>query len=84
MIAVRGNNFYPAALEGVLRKFPEVVEYRVEIDGSAALAELRIEVEPTADSASGLAAALPRRFATSFCSAPKSRWSRRAVCRALK
>jgi phenylacetate-CoA ligase len=56
MIAVRGNNFYPAALEGVLRRFPEVVEYRVEVDASAALAELRIDVEPTSDPASGLAA----------------------------
>jgi phenylacetate-CoA ligase len=55
MIAVRGNNFYPAALEGVLRKFPEVVEYRVEVDASAALAELRIEVEPVAGAACGLA-----------------------------
>jgi phenylacetate-CoA ligase len=46
MVPVRGNNFYPAALEGVLRRFPEVVEYRVEVDTSAALAELRVEVEP--------------------------------------
>jgi phenylacetate-CoA ligase len=47
MIAVRGNNFYPGALENVLRKFAEVVEYRVEIDRSSALAAVRIEVEPT-------------------------------------
>jgi phenylacetate-CoA ligase len=40
----------------VLRRFAEVVEYRVEIDGSAALAELRVEVEPTGNAASGLAA----------------------------
>jgi phenylacetate-CoA ligase len=46
MIPVRGNNFYPAALEGLLRKFPEVAEYRVEVDASASLAELRVEIEP--------------------------------------
>ena len=48
MIAVRGNNVYPAALEEVLRRFPEVVEYRIDIDVSAALTEVRVEVEPTA------------------------------------
>ena len=56
MIAVRGNNFYPAALEGVLRRFPDVVEYRVEVDASAALAELRIEVELHPAGTGGLAA----------------------------
>jgi phenylacetate-CoA ligase len=45
MIAIRGNNFYPSALENVLRRFAEVVEYRVTIDRSTALAEMRIEVE---------------------------------------
>jgi phenylacetate-CoA ligase len=46
MIQVRGNNLYPSALEGLLRRFPEVAEYRVAVDRSAALAELCIEVEP--------------------------------------
>ena len=52
MIAVRGNNVYPAAIEGVLRRFAEVAEYRVDVDASATLTELRVEIEPTA--ASGL------------------------------
>jgi phenylacetate-CoA ligase len=47
MITVRGNNFYPAALEGVLRRFPEIVEYQVEVDTTAPLAALRIDVEPS-------------------------------------
>jgi phenylacetate-CoA ligase len=55
MIAVRGNNFYPAALEGVLRRFSEVVEYQVEVDASAPLAALRIAVEPSPAPACGLA-----------------------------
>jgi phenylacetate-CoA ligase len=46
MIHLRGNNLYPAALEAVIRRFPGVAEYRVEVDHSAALAALRIEVEP--------------------------------------
>lgn len=55
MISIRGNNVYPSALENVLRRFAEVVEYRVEVDATAPLAELRIEVEPMPDSACGLA-----------------------------
>jgi phenylacetate-CoA ligase len=46
MIAVRGNNFYPSAIEGVLRAFEEVAEFRVEIDTRNALTELRVEIEP--------------------------------------
>ncbi len=46
MIHVRGNNVYPGALEALLRRFPEVAEYRVEVDQSTALPALRIEVEP--------------------------------------
>jgi len=45
MVHLRGNNFYPAALENVLRRFAEVVEYRVTIDEASALAELKVEVE---------------------------------------
>lgn len=51
MIHVRGNNVYPSALEGLLRRFAEVAEYRIEVEGSAAL---RIEVEPAPGSSSDL------------------------------
>ncbi len=47
MIHVRGNNLYPSALEAVVRRFPEVAEYRVEVDHSGPLADLRIQVELT-------------------------------------
>jgi phenylacetate-CoA ligase len=51
MIHVRGNNLYPSAIEAVVRRFPEVVEFRLVVDDSGPLADLRIEVEPlpTAD-----------------------------------
>ena len=49
MIHLRGNNVYPSALEDVIRRFPEVAEYRIEVDASEALAALRIEVEPYAN-----------------------------------
>ena len=56
MIHVRGNNLYPSALEAVIHRFPEVAEYRVELDQSETLTALRIELEPTSDSlATGLA-----------------------------
>jgi phenylacetate-CoA ligase len=50
MIHLRGNNVYPATIEAVVRKFPEVVEFRLLVNQSEALADLRMEVEPTPDS----------------------------------
>jgi phenylacetate-CoA ligase len=49
MIIVRGNNVHPMALQRILHRFPEVAEYRVEVDGTAALSVLRLRVEPQAD-----------------------------------
>ena len=51
MIHLRGNNVYPAALEAIIRRFREVVEFRVTVDRSTPLANLRIEIEsvPSAD-----------------------------------
>jgi phenylacetate-CoA ligase len=45
MIFVRGNNVYPSAIEDVLRRFPEIEEFRIEVDETAALAELRLVIE---------------------------------------
>jgi phenylacetate-CoA ligase len=55
MIHVRGNNVYPAALEGILHRFPEVAEYRVEVRQNGTLAELRIDVEPAGPASADLA-----------------------------
>jgi phenylacetate-CoA ligase len=46
MIHLRGNNVYPSALEAVIRRFPEVVEYRVEVETRRALPVLRVQLEP--------------------------------------
>jgi phenylacetate-CoA ligase len=56
MIHLRGNNVYPGALEDVIRRFPEVAEYRIEVDASGPLAALRVEVEPLDGSAASLLA----------------------------
>jgi phenylacetate-CoA ligase len=61
MIHIRGNNLYPSALEAVIRRFPEVAEYRVEVDQSQSLTALKIELEPSSESlATGLAERVER------------------------
>jgi len=66
MIHLRGNNVYPSALEALLRRFPDVAEYRVEVDQSAALPALRIEVEPTPTSSADLIDRLDRAIRDEF------------------
>lgn len=51
MIIVRGVNIYPTAVEDVLRGFAEVAEYRVDVDGSRSLTEIKLNLEPQADCA---------------------------------
>ena len=60
MIHVRGNNLYPGAIEAIVRRFPEVAEYRIVVDHSGPLADLRIEVEPAAGDGEYIAAAVGR------------------------
>jgi phenylacetate-CoA ligase len=49
MVVIRGNNFYPGALQTILHRFAELAEFRVEVDRAAALPVLRVEVEPVPD-----------------------------------
>jgi phenylacetate-CoA ligase len=61
MIHVRGNNLYPAAIEAVVRRFPEVAEFRIVVDRAGPLADLIVEVEPVDGSMpAGLADAVAR------------------------
>jgi len=46
MIHLRGNNVYPSAIESIVRRFPEIAEFRIVIRQAGALAEMRIEIEP--------------------------------------
>jgi phenylacetate-CoA ligase len=59
MIVLRGNNVHPSALQTILHRFVEVVEYRVEVDRSGPLPELRIEIEPHTPVGDGSAGASP-------------------------
>lgn len=45
MINIRGVNVYPAGIEAVVRRFPEVLEFRTIVSQPAALRTLRIEIE---------------------------------------
>ena len=60
MIHLRGNNLHPSTLEGIIRRFDEVAEYRVEVDRSSALAVLRVEVEPVAGASGDVAERVDR------------------------
>lgn len=68
MIHVRGNNVYPGAIESIVRRFDAVAEYRIHVDRTNPLADLRIEVEPTSGDGLALAEAVGRavRDALSF------------------
>lgn len=45
MVVVRGVNIYPAAVERIIRQFPEVVEFQVEQSQQSAMAELVVRIE---------------------------------------
>jgi phenylacetate-CoA ligase len=49
MVVVRGVNLYPSAVEQVLRSCNGVGEFRVEISGDRALAEMSLHVEPASE-----------------------------------
>lgn len=45
MIPVRGVNIYPSAVDAVLRRFPEIVEYQIREIRQGALLDLKVIVE---------------------------------------
>lgn len=54
MVVVRGVNLYPSALEAIVRRFPEVAEFRVTLHAEGPMPEITVELEPVpglADSA---------------------------------
>jgi phenylacetate-CoA ligase len=63
MVIVRGVNVFPTAIENVLREFPEIEEFRIEIFDKKALRELKLTLEPGSDQSSveGLAEKIGQR-----------------------
>jgi phenylacetate-CoA ligase len=68
MVAVRGVNLYPTAVEAVVRRFPAIVEYQVEIRTAGALPEVTLLLEPAPDhpDPSGLAAEVQSALRATF------------------
>jgi len=47
MRLIRGVNVYPSAVDAILRRFTEVMEYEVTIHRDGAMSELSLTIEPT-------------------------------------
>ena len=76
MVVVRGVNVYPSAVEDLVRRVPGIAEYRVEVDRSRAMVDLRLVVEPSPGvDGARLAAELERAF--------RDGWSLRVPVRAV-
>ena len=67
MFIVRGNNVFPTAVEAVIRRFPEVAEFRLTVTDGSPLTQVRLEIEPASGAGAGTdpraAAALAQRVA---------------------
>lgn len=55
MVVVRGVNVFPSAIEGVLREFPEISEFRIEVFSERSMSELRVLLDPVAGASTSLA-----------------------------
>lgn len=55
MVVVRGVNVFPSSIEAVVRRFPEIAEYRVTIRRRGQLDDLTLEVECPEETAAALA-----------------------------
>lgn len=48
MLTIRGNNFYPSALEEWLRQIPRITEYRITVRDYKSMQQVDVEIEPDA------------------------------------
>ena len=55
MLIVRGVNVFPSALEGIIRRFPAVDEFLIEVYRPSEMDEVRLLVEVTGDAAASVA-----------------------------
>jgi len=65
MVIVRGVNVFPASIEGIIREFGEIVEYRAIVEQDGNLNSLRVEIEMTQDVTSRVAEQLRTRLGLS-------------------
>jgi phenylacetate-CoA ligase len=62
MLVVRGVNVFPSAIEGVLREFPEVSEFRIEVLSRRSMVELKVLLDPRPGSDGDLAERVAHRL----------------------
>lgn len=46
MMTIRGNNVFPSSLEGFLREFEQVAEFRITLFTERSMQQLKFEIEP--------------------------------------
>jgi phenylacetate-CoA ligase len=68
MVVVRGVNVYPSAVEEIVRKEDDVVEYQVELSVDRAMPEISLQIEPSprCRDVAGLVRKLERSFETAL------------------
>jgi phenylacetate-CoA ligase len=62
MLVVRGVNVFPGAVDGIVRSFPEIVEYRLTLSRQESLDALRLEIEDRLESPARVAEELQLRL----------------------
>ena len=62
MVVIRGINIHPSSIDAIIRTFPDIAEYQVEIDQRHALAEINLTVESSEETAAALAQKLRSTF----------------------
>ncbi len=62
MVVVRGVNIFPSAIEGVLREFPEVSEFRIEVFSRREMTELKVLLDPLPGNVNNLAERVSNRL----------------------
>ncbi len=53
MVTIRGNNVFPTSIEGILREFPQIAEYRIDVETRRAMQHIKITLEPHAGETPG-------------------------------
>lgn len=64
MVTVRGVNVFPAGVENILRKFPEVDEFRITVRTVKFMDEMEVELELADGSDTGVVGAIGERLDT--------------------
>ena len=54
MLVVRGVNVFPSAIEGVVREFPEVSEFRIEVFNRRSMSEVKVLLDPAPSAAADM------------------------------